>query len=168
MWKRLDARAFVVAYRPHLLANLQDVIGLAITSMGWVNAELRVGALSRHFEEKEKTSAAVRYIMPVTAFDIDAEIVASLLVGDLDVIVILNTTAVVEALREAGMVVRNEDGRVKIQAETASVQISERTWNWVVYGLRTVSTLVTSLQCVLSDPALAEPCGLTGDPEPDR
>ncbi len=168
IWKRLDASSLVVAYRPHLLANLQDIIGVAVASMGWVNAKLRVGVLSRHFEEKEKTSAAVRYIMPVTAFRIDPEVVASLLVGDLDVIVIVNETAVVEALREAGMVVTDEDGCVTIETETASVQISERSWNWVVYGLRTVSTLIQSVQCVLSDPALTESCGLTEDPATDR
>jgi hypothetical protein len=167
MWKQLDARVLVIAYRPKLLANLKDIMAVAISSTGWKNAKLRIGVLSTHFEESEKASAKVRYIIPITAFSLDPEVVASLLVGDLDVLVIVNTTAVVEALREAGLVVTNDDERVIIEAETATLELSERTWNWVVYGLRTVSTLVTSVQCVLSDPVLAKWCGVTTEAASD-
>lgn len=167
MWKQLDARVMVIAYRPKFLANLKDIIGVAISSTGWKNAKLRIGVLSTHFEESEKESGKVRYIIPITAFRMDPEVVASLLVGDLDVLVIVNTTAVVEALREAGMFVTSDNDRVTIHAETATLEISERTWNWVVYGLRTVSTLVTSVQCVLSDPVLAKWCGVTTEAASD-
>lgn len=161
MWKQLDARVLVIAYRPKLLANLNDIMAVAISSTGWKRAKLRIGVLSTHFAESEKESRKVRYIIPITAFRMDPEVVASLLVGDLDVLVIVNATAVVEALREAGIVITNDNDRVIIHAETATLEISERTWDWVVYGLRTVSTLVASVQCVLSDPVLAKWGGVT-------
>ncbi len=161
MWKQLDANVVAIAYHPSLLANLRDIMGAAISSTGWKKAKLRIGVLSTQFEESEKASAKVRYIIPITAFRMDPEIIVSLLAGDLDVMVILNTTAVVEALKNGGMVVTNDDGRVTVHTETATLEISERTWNWVIYGLRTVSTLVTSVQCVLSDPVLAKWGGVT-------
>ena len=167
MWKQLDARVVVIAYRPRLLANLKNILGVAISSTGWKQAKLRIGVLSTHFEASEKASSKVRYIIPITAFRMDPEVVSSLLVGDLDVLVIVNTTAVVEALREVGMIVTQNKDRVAIQTETATLEISERSWNWVVYGLRTVSTLVESVQSVLSDPILAKLCGVTTDPTSD-
>jgi hypothetical protein len=149
MWKRLDARVMVMCYRPHLLPRLQPLMQTALVSAGWANASIRFGVLSRHFEYKEKASASVRYIIPITAFEVDPEVISSILNGDLDVLVFLNVTAVVDAIREAGLEVECKGRQVIINTEAASLTVSERSWNWIIYGLRTVPTLIKSIQTTL-------------------
>lgn len=154
-WKQLDASVVVMCYRSHLLPRLQPLIQTALASAGWtaaaadVRADIRLGVLSRHFDHKEKDSAPVRYIIPVTAFEVDSEVISSILVGELDVLVMLNRSAVIAAIKREGLEVEYTDGQVTINTEEAQLVLSERAWNWVVYGLRTVSTLIKSIQTTL-------------------
>jgi hypothetical protein len=150
MWKRLDARVLVICYQSQLLPRLRLFIQSALMSTGWTDAAIRIGVLSRHFDCKEKDSSSVRYIIPITAFEIDPEVISSILVGDLDVLVVLNITATVDAIREAGLNAEYVDGKVTINAEAATLVITERSWNWVIYGLRTVQTLIKSIQTTLA------------------
>lgn len=67
---------------------------------GWGASDIRFGCLSRQVDPQD--TDIVRYIIPITAFDIDPGVGVDLLTHELDATVIVNIGVIQEMFARAG------------------------------------------------------------------
>lgn len=141
-WRVCDDGLLIVCYRRSVEPNLYHILEYALRDTQWASPSIRFGCLSRHLDPQEND--ILKYVIPVTSFEIDPSVIVELLLGELEVTILVNVDRVEEMFKKVGFETEvSPEGGIKIKALSGTqLGIRERPWNWLVYGLLTLPSFI--------------------------
>lgn len=138
-WQVLDEGVLILGHVVGIDDNIyKNAFQQAFEDAKWVDASVRFGALSRHFDTLDADS--LRFVIPFTAFNIAVSSGLAIICGDVEVIVIVNINVVVDKLTSLGYKTEvSPDSEISIlpgdQTGIEKVTVASGLWNDLIYGL---------------------------------
>lgn len=146
----VDNGVLILCYKRFSKAELSRTLQRLLDDAHWEKVSVRFGCLSRHLNPQD--SDIVRYVTPITAFQIDPSIVLDFLVHKLDAMILINLEVLKEMFERAGFKTNidiGNEGEIGIRAPSGTrLQIQGRPLNLLVYGLLTLSSLINIVTSV--------------------
>lgn len=150
-WQVVDKGVLIICHKEYDELKLQCLLGRALHDARWIEASVRFGCLSRHADPLDND--ILRYVTPITAFELDPSILVDLLVGGLDATILVDVNVVKQMFRATGFETEiSIESRMLIKASSGTkLKIAERPWNLLVYGLLTLPCFITLVASSLAE-----------------
>jgi len=132
-WAEVDDGMILIGLSDWIL-NEQELgrfINQIIRKAKWNSPQVRFGILSRHLDIKK--ADFLYSIIPLTAFDIDPKIGMILLDKSVEIMVLINLDFVYKSIGKHGYELAQN--YLTNKRSDVKVQIGERRWNRLIYGL---------------------------------
>lgn len=152
-WEVIDDAEIIFCYKPRVEdQELATALAAAVISTGWSVVEFSFGSLMRQFDPLDDD--ILRYIIPITAFELEPATLERIVSGEIEVLVWVNIHQLKQAFAARGLEVEIEEGHVRFARESREVNglhidiegtCGRRIWNSLVYGLLTVPSFVENV-----------------------
>jgi len=145
-WDVFDDGVLILCFKNKAELDLEEIIKSALLYSQWPRPiKVQVGYLSEHLLPQDHK--IMRYVIPITAFDIDPTIVVEILRYKIEIMVFVNIDTVKRSLVQAGFDVNiiNERRMIIRGPSRTEMKLLSRPWSWLVYALLTLPSFINNI-----------------------